>query len=153
MAGGATIEAGSRHGRRRGTVPQAAWVLNLLTDLAFNLLVFFVVCASITPEKGRPQQMPSASKDKASPQKSQYVEVALTRTSVSINKAEVPTAEFSSKLKALLAGKTKPEDRIVVVKSEKDTPYSHWIRITGQIEAAGGVITLQLEEEKEVNVR
>ena len=151
MAGGASIQTGS--GRRGGPGMQTAWVLNLLTDLAFNLLIFFVVCASTTPEKGRPQQVPSASKDKATEQKSQNVEVALTRTAVSINGADVPTAEFSAKLKELLAAKQKPEDRVVVVKSAKDTPYSHWIRVTGQIEDAGGLITLQLEEEKEVGVR
>ena len=132
---------------------QTAWVLNLLTDLAFNLLIFFVVCASISPDKGRPQQVPSASKDKATEQKNQNIEVAITRTKVSVNEADVPTAELRDKLAGLLANKTRPEDRIVVVKSEKDTPYSQWIRVTGIIQQVGGVITLQLEEEREVGVK
>jgi biopolymer transport protein ExbD len=131
----------------------AAWVMNLLTDLAFNLLIFFVVCASIAPEKGRQQQMPSASKEKANEQKAQNIEVTITRTTVSINGAEVPQAEFPAKLTGLLVGKTKPDERIVVVKSDNDTTYEKWIRVTGEIEKAGGVITLQLEEEKEVGVR
>ncbi len=153
MAAGATIEAGNKSGRNKASAMQTAWVLNLLTDLAFNLLIFFVVCASTTPEKGRPQHMPSASKDKANETKSQTVEVALTRTTVTINGAEVASKDFTGKLKELLDVKTKPEDRIVVVKSTKDTPYRHWIRVTGMVEEAGGVITLQLEEEKEITVR
>ena len=40
-----------------------------------------------------------------------------------------------------------------MVKSDKDTTYGQWIRVTGEIERAGGVIVLQLEEEKEVGVR
>jgi biopolymer transport protein ExbD len=132
---------------------QTAWVLNLLTDLAFNLLIFFVVCASTTPEKGRQQQMPSASKEKANEQKAQNIEVTITRTTVSINGGEVPLVDFSSKLKGLLTGKTRPEERIVVVKSDNDTTYAQWIRVTGDIVRAGGVITLQLEEEKEVGVK
>ena len=133
---------------------KTAWVLNLLTDLAFNLLIFFVVCASSAEdERGRPQQMPSASKDKATEEKSKNIEVSITRTAVSVNGEDVPPAELVKKLKSLLAGKTRAEDRIVVVKSAKDTPYSQWIRATGQIEVAGGSITLQLEDEKEVGVR
>ena len=130
-----------------------AWVMNLLTDLAFNLLIFFVVCASISPEQGRSQSVPSADKDKQNDQKSQNVEVAIERTSAKINGEEVKDAELVSKLKSLLANKPKPEDRIVVVKSTKDTPYAQWIRVTGAIEQAGGVITLQLEEEKEIGVK
>lgn len=132
---------------------QTAWVLNLLTDLAFNLLIFFVVCASTAPERGRPQQMPAASKDKQTEQKGQNVEVKITRTTVSVNGTEVPMATLGDKLRESLKGKSRPEDRIVVVSSEKDTPYSQWIRATGVIEDAGGVITLQLEEERVVGVK
>jgi biopolymer transport protein ExbD len=131
---------------------RTAWVLNLLTDLAFNLLIFFVVCASSAEdEKGRPQQMPSASKEKANPdQKPTNIEVAMTRTNVTVNGEDTPVATVAKKLKELLASKARPEDRIVVVKSTKDTPYSHWIRVTGAVEQAGGQITLQLEEEREI---
>ena len=144
MAAGPAAGKGAAH---------AAWVMNLLTDLAFNLLIFFVVCASTAPEKGRPQQMPSSSKDKPNEQKNQNVEIAIGRTTVSVNGEDVPMPELRKKLNGLLVNKAKPEDRIVIVKSAKDTPYGQWIRVTGQIELAGGVITLQLEEEKEVGVR
>jgi hypothetical protein len=55
-------------------------------------------------------------------------------------------------MKIKLAGKVKPEDRIVVMKSSDDTPYSRWIEITTQIEDVGGIVTLQIEEEREVTV-
>ena len=130
---------------------RTAWILNLLTDLAFNLLIFFVVCASSAEdEKGRPQQMPSASKEKAPEQKNTNIEVAITRTAVTVNAEDVPVASLRAKLSELLATKPRPEDKIVVVKSAKDAPYSHWIRVTGAIEQAGGQITLQLEEEREI---
>ena len=51
-----------------------------------------------------------------------------------------------------LAGKARPEDRVVIVKTDKDTPYQKWIRVTSWIEQAGGTITLQLEEERTVVV-
>jgi len=147
MAGGPSVGGG-----KRGSLPQTAAMLNLLTDLAFNLLIFFVVCASSEPEKGRPQQVPSASKEKATEQKAKNVEVSLTRTTVSVNGGDVPIGDLQAKLRTLLAGKARPEDRIVILRSAKDTPYRVWIRATALIEEAGGVVTLQLDEEKEVRV-
>lgn len=149
MAAGTAVGGG-----KKGSGFEVAWILNLLTDLAFNLLIFFVVCASAEKDvRGRPQKVPSANKDKAAEPQGQNVEVELTRTAVKVNGDEVPTPKLGARVKELLAAKAKPEDKIVVVKSAKDTPYNVWIRATAQIEQAGGVITLQLEEEKEVRVR
>ena len=147
MAGGMAVAG------KRGSAQPTAAVLNLLTDLAFNLLIFFVVCASTDPDKGRAQQVPSSNKDATTEQATKNVEVALTRTTVAVNGAGLPLADLRAKLVELLASKAKPEDRIVVVRSTKDTPYHQWIKVTGLIEKAGGVITLQLEEEKEVGVK
>lgn len=145
MAAGPAVGKGAAH---------AAWVMNLLTDLAFNLLIFFVVCASSAQEqKGKPQQVPSTQGEKSAETKPQNVEVAITRTTVSLNGAAVPVSELKAKVAALLASKTKPEDRIVEVKSAKDTPYSIWIRVTGAIEEAGGVVTIQVDVEKDVVVK
>jgi biopolymer transport protein ExbD len=145
MAAGPAVGKGAAH---------AAWVMNLLTDLAFNLLIFFVVCASSAQEqKGKPQQVPSTQGEKSAEAKPQNVEVAITRTTVALNGSAVPVSELRAKVAALLANKAKPEDRIVEVKSAKDTPYSVWIRVTGAIEEAGGVVTIQVDVEKDVVVK
>lgn len=126
----------------------------LLTDLAFNLVIFFVVCASTEPATGRKQPIPSSSKDQQAAQADKNVEVVLTRTAVTINGVATPLDDFTAKLQALLAGKTRPEERMVVVRTErpKDTPYRQWIRLTGMIEQAGGIVTLQMEESRDVVV-
>src|SRR3954467_1486813 len=100
------MAAGPAAGGKGG---HSAWVMNLLTDLAFNLLIFFVVCASSAQEqKGKPQQVPSTqSEAKPSDAKPQNVEVAITRTTVSLNGAVVPLPELRAKVAALLANKTK----------------------------------------------
>jgi biopolymer transport protein ExbD len=125
----------------------------LLTDLAFNLVIFFVVCASTDPESGRRQDIPRGTKDPAAAaQTTQNVEVVLTRTTVAINGAVTPLDGLAAKLRPMLAGKTRPEERMVVVKSGRDTPYQHWILVTSLIEQAGGIVALQLEESREVVV-
>lgn len=119
-------------------------------DIAFNLVVFFLVCSSVQPDSGRKQTIPRSETKEQQTEQSQNVEVALTRTTASINGDPVRMEQFAPRLRALLRSKTKEEDRVVVVKSRGDVPYHHWILVTGAIEQAGGVITLQLEEERTV---
>lgn len=121
-------------------------------DIAFNLIVFFLVCASVQPDSGRKQSIPSSETVEEKSEQSENVEVLLTRNTVAINGDFVPMKQFVPRLRAKLAGKSRPEDRVVVVKSRPETPYHHWIQATTLIEEAGGIITLQLEEEREVQI-
>ncbi len=121
-------------------------------DIAFNLIVFFLVCASTQPDSGRKQILPRSESQQKQTEQTQNLEVSLDRNSVSVNTEKIPLTDFASRIKRKLQGKSKPEDRIVVVKSTKDVPYHHWIAITGAIEEGGGIITLQLEEERSVQV-
>ena len=118
----------------------------LLTDLAFNLVIFFVVCASTDPESGRKQDIPSGKKDASPPaQTAQNVEITLTRDTVAINGDLTAMKDLLAKLTPLLAAKTTPAEKTVVVKSEPDTPFGHWIRVTALVEQAGGLVALQVE--------
>lgn len=121
-------------------------------DIAFNLIVFFLVCASIQPDSGRPQTLPSSETVEDEKQQSENIEVALSRTAVLVNGDVTAKDRLQSRLRTLLAGKAAPDEKVVVVKSDSDTPYHHWIFVTSAIEDAGGVVTLQLEEERTVQV-
>jgi len=121
-------------------------------DIAFNLIVFFLVCASIQPDSGRKQTIPKAEQSKQQEQKNENIEVILTRQSVAINGTFMSLPQFDRQIRTILAGKRSPEEKVVVIKSRKDVAYSHWIDITSRIEDAGGIITLQLEEEREIQI-
>ena len=125
------------------------------SDIAFILIVFFLVCASVEPDKGRAQVLPRSEPEKEKEKQSQTIEVDLTRTAVILNGKFPPlTAKrFARAIALKLADKTRDEDKIVAVKSRKEVPYSHWMQVTGIIEDAGGVITLQIEEEQTVKVQ
>ena len=121
-------------------------------DIAFNLIVFFLVCASTQPDSGRKQTLPRSEQNAQTQEEQQNLEVKLTRTAVVINGEVATPDQFDSLITAKLRGKERPEDRIVVIKSDKDVPYVRWIDFTSRIEDLGGTITLQLEEEREVQV-
>ena len=69
-----------------------------------------------------------------------------------LNGNPVKFEQIRPRLSSLLSARKRPEDKVVVVKTskQKDTEYDFWIKVTGEIEAAGGVVTLQLEEERVV---
>mgnify|MGYP005855554781 FL=1 len=126
-------------------------------DIVFNLLIFFLVCASSQPDSGSRQELPRSEKEPKQKQEQKNIEVAIGRTTLSIgeegNLIDSTLADFPSRIRQSLAQRrATKEDRIVVVRSTKDTPYDRWITVTGMIEEAGGVITLQLQEEREVIV-
>ena len=121
-------------------------------DIAFNLIVFFLVCASVQPDSGRRQTLPRSETAGEKTPQAEHVEVLLTRTAVAINGDVVRPDRFVPRLKTLLAGKAQPEDKVVVVKSKQEVPYHHWIKYTTLIEEAGGIITVLREEEQEVRI-
>ena len=71
---------------------------------------------------------------------------------MAINGDVVLPQDAAPRLAALLMGKARPEDRVVVVKSRPEVPYHHWITATSMIEEAGGIITIVREEEREVRI-
>jgi biopolymer transport protein ExbD len=137
--------------RRQGVLVEPPAML--LVDISFNLLLFFVALASNDPTQGRRQDVPRGQQQQGATGPPSNFEVALTRTTVSINNQQVALDDVSARMRASLAGKTRTEDRIVVLRSSKDTPYALWVRVTGLIERAGGIVTLQLEEERSVQVQ
>ena len=121
-------------------------------DIAFNLIVFFLVCASVQPDSGRRQELPRSETVAEKTPQTEHVEVLLTRTAAAVNGEVVRPDRFVPRLKALLTGKARPEDRVVVVKSKPEVPYHHWIKHTTAIESVGGLITVLREEEQEVRI-
>jgi len=125
-------------------------------DIAFNLIVFFLVCASVQPDSGREQTLPRSEEEENQQQPAENIKVQLTRDTVYLNGSVMSPADFPGNfrqgLNEALAKATRQSDRVVVVKSKPETPYSYWITITELIEQAGGVVTIQREEEEEVIV-
>jgi len=121
-------------------------------DIAFNLIVFFLVCASVQPDSGRIQNLPSSEEIEDKQEQLENIKVEIHRTLARINGEPTTNKNVPIKMKSLLSGKVRPDEKIVIVKSQDDVPYSQWLAITTSIEDAGGVITLQIEEEREVQL-
>lgn len=123
-------------------------------DIAFNLIIFFLVCASTQPDKGRKQELPRSEQTKTVQENRKNIELALTRspTVVQVNGEQVRFADLPKLLRRLLESKRRPEDKVIVVKSKPDVPYEHWIAVTTLVQDLGASITIQREEERTVVV-
>ena len=122
-----------------------------MNDIAFILIVFFLVCASVEPEDGRSQIIPSSEKNEDQ-KNSQTIEVGLTPATVTIDGKPYHQDQFPIRIQQLIEQKKTESERVVVVKSQADVPYNHWIAMTEIIEKAGGIVTLLLEEEQTITV-
>jgi biopolymer transport protein ExbD len=118
------------------------------SDIAFILIIFFLVCASVQPETGKKQSLPKSEDQPDKKQQSENPEVAISRTSVILNGNPMQPLKFKTEIKRVLAQKKREVDKVVVVKSKPDTPYEIWIEVAAYIKEAGGIITLQLEEQQ-----
>lgn len=117
-------------------------------DIAFILIIFFLVCASVQPDTGRPQDIPRSEDTADKTEQSQNIEISLTNKTIMLNGNLVPLANLKVKVAQLLAGKKAEADRVVIVKSSSDTTYQRWITATTAIEQGGGIITIQMEQEQ-----
>ncbi len=122
-----------------------------MNDIAFILIVFFLVCASVEPEDGRSQVIPRSEKNEDQ-QTSQSTEVGLTPASVTIDGTPYQLGEFQPRIRQILSRKKTEAERVVVLKSQADVPYQHWIAMTEIIERAGGLVTLLIEEEQTIQI-
>ena len=122
-----------------------------MNDIAFILIVFFLVCASAEPEDGRSQVTPRSEKNEDQ-QTSQSTEVGLTTASVTIDGTPYQLGEFQPRIRQILSQKKTEAERVVVLKSQADVPYQHWIAMTEIIELAGGIVTLLIEEEQTIQI-
>ncbi len=120
--------------------------------IAFILIIFFLVCAAVQPETGIAQILPKTEEKTEKQEQSKNIEVSITPNSIILNGSPLKLNEFPLKLNAALSKKTRDEDRIVTVKSAPNTPYPLWIKISQVIEQAGGILTLEIESDRIINV-
>lgn len=122
------------------------------SDIAFILIIFFLVCAAVQPETGIAQILPKTEEKTEKQEQSKNIEVSITPNSIILNGSPLKLNEFPLKLNAALSKKTRNEDRIVTVKSAPNTPYPLWIKISQIIEQAGGILTLELASDRVISV-
>ena len=110
------------------------------------------MCASVQPDSGRRQTLPKSEEQPEKKQQSENPEVGVSRDGVVLNGNPMKMERFKAEILRVLTQKKREVDKVVVLKSKPNTPYERWIEVSDIIQKAGGIITLQLEEQRTVSV-
>ncbi|WP_166820417.1 ExbD/TolR family protein [Thalassoroseus pseudoceratinae] len=120
-------------------------------DIAFNLIVFFLVCASVQPEGGKEQNIPG-SETVEQQNEQENLEVRIKRTVLLYNGDPIQPETLRPALTNKFSAARTPEEKLVVVSYDNDAPWSRYVEVSEIIDTAGGTVVLQTEEEKEVDI-
>jgi biopolymer transport protein ExbD len=132
-----------RQRKRESAIPTDS-----LSDIAFLLIIFFILTTSIRRLTGFNTDMPSAQK---SPPQQQQTEktptVALVGGALKWDGQAIDGEGLRQKLVALNLPAKKESDRIVILETSGKVPYQQYYETLAIISGAGGIVGILTEEE------
>lgn len=126
---------------RSGGIPTDSF-----SDIAFLLIIYFLVATSLVKLQSISADLPSGEKAEQ-PQAEKTPIVNLRGGQVFFNDKPVELAELAERLAALDLAAQEPEKRVVMLETAKGTSYDAYFQALAAISASGGVVAL-VEEEK-----
>lgn len=131
--------------RRSQTPPEIP--LASTADVAFLLLVFFLVAASAGDDRGRNLDLPGIEKNQEQKSEVENFEIKVLPNTIQFNNEELePDVDLVAFLHEKLEGRTTPEDRVIMMFSDGQVTYQRWNDVFDAIEKAGGIPAPQIEE-------
>jgi len=115
-----------------------------LADIAWQIIIFFLVAATFVQNYSLSVPMPTASPAN---------QTALTKTinvkaggaGLTVNGAIVQETDLESYVASLLTGMTRDEDRAVILYPEDDLPFQKMADTLYAIQRAGGIVVISEE--------
>jgi biopolymer transport protein ExbD len=128
-----------------GAIPTSS-----MADIAFLLLVFFLVTTVFEEEKGLPIVLPEKAEEVQVSQKNVLHLVIRADGLVEIKRGESPSiqTERASAIAGIWRDEvSRNENLIAAVKTDPQAPYRHMVAVLDQLQSAGAVrISLQMLE-------
>jgi biopolymer transport protein ExbD len=126
---------------RDGEIPVGSF-----SDIAFLLIIYFLVATSLVKVKSIQADLPSG--EKATQAQSEKVPIVNLRgTEVFFNDKPVTILELGDRLGALDLRDKDDSRRVIMLESTRDTSYEAYFQALATISANGGVVAI-VEEEK-----
>lgn len=131
--------------------PDSEIDVGAFSDIAFLLIIFFILTTSIVKISGRELAIPSAEKSKAKEERENLtVSIGGSSLLFGLGKSmkEVTLPELRAQLFLLKLDTKKTDmDRMVVVEGKDDVPYEIYFQVVSAISESGGILALMEEEE------
>lgn len=119
-----------------------------VSDIAFLLIIFFILTTTLSKLSGFPMELPSADpsqKQAAADTKTPTVQIA--KGKLLFNEQEVSLADLRDRLLDLQLGKKEGQEKVVTLEAAGQVDYQTYYEVMAAITTAGGVVAI-MEEEK-----
>ncbi len=115
-----------------------------LADIAWQIIIFFLVAATFAQNDSLNLDSPSSTND-PSPSQSKTITVQASAQVVTVNGEIVDFNALQDRIKALLSTTKKDSERLVVLTAADDVPFQRDADILYAIQKAGGIIVMSEE--------
>jgi biopolymer transport protein ExbD len=112
------------------------------SDLAFLLIIFFVLTTTFSRPMGVGITIPSRTSDPEKKSSEEVPTINVSKDVVLLNKDEVTMVELRRKLVDLKLPERVEAQRIVILESAADVPYQRYFEIVTAVAHAGGILAL-----------
>jgi len=127
---------------REGSIPTDSF-----SDIAFLLIVYFLVATTLVKVKSITADMPAGEKSTQT-QNDKTPIVNLRGEEIFLNDKPVDIAGLNERLAALELFDKEPKDRVIMLETARGTLYGNYFQALASISANGGVIAIVKEDEK-----
>ena len=127
--------------RRSGEIPT-----NSFSDIAFLLIIYFLVATTLVKVKTITAEMPTGEKN-AESQSDKTPTINLRNGDIHFNDKKMDIEELNRKLAELDLMAKDPSKRVILLESVDGTPYQDYFQALATISAHGGVVALVEEDQ------
>ena len=127
--------------QRDGEIPT-----NSFSDIAFLLIIYFLVATTLVKVKTITAEMPTGEKN-AESQSDKTPTINLRAGYIHFNDKKIDIEELNIKLAELDLQAKDPSKRVILLESVDGTPYQDYFQALATISAHGGVVAIVEEDE------
>ena len=127
--------------QRDGEIPT-----NSFSDIAFLLIIYFLVATTLVKVKTITAEMPTGEKNVES-QSDKTPTINLRAGDIHFNDKKIDIEELNIKLAELDLQAKDPSKRVILLESVDGTPYQDYFQALATISAHGGVVAIVEEDE------
>jgi biopolymer transport protein ExbD len=118
------------------------------SDIAFLLIIYFLVATTLVKIKSITADLPAGEKS-SSAQSDKTPTVNLRGSEIFFNDKPLDLPELNSRLAALGLAGLEPEKRVILLESATGTPYQNYFQALAAISANGGVVAIVEDDKKQ----
>jgi biopolymer transport protein ExbD len=127
--------------KREADVPVSAFA-----DIAFLLIIYFILATTLVQITGVVTEIPSGEKAEAKEEK-ETATVQLKGGQIFFDDQRMDMKEFRKKLAQLNLDRKTGDDKVVLLEATRDVTYQNYFDVMASISDAGGVTAILQEEQ------